>query len=374
MLSFDSVRLGPLRPTLSLLATVSFLTACGDSSSPQPSPTPPTYHAAVNVFYDQDGNGLKDGDEVAVVPNVTVEIGGASGVSQPATGQVEIDGAMGGSDPVTLKTLPPFYAAGVATTLTVPQPPGIEVFIPATLPIGSNVPGLYMAFGDSITDGDGSFDNEGYRPGLVRKLIAHFNQGSINNQGIGGTRSKAGANRIPRSLGSVKPAYVLILYGTNDWNDNPCREDFPCYTIDSLRSMIRAAKARHTLPVISTIIPCNVGFDARVPPNRQDWIVDMNALIRPMAKEEGAILVDNYAAFMAVPNYHTLMFDHVHPNDAGYAIMVDQWFQAITTPAAAATEHEALPAGGPPAPSASPSPRPHRDYGAPPWPIGPDEE
>jgi lysophospholipase L1-like esterase len=339
---------------------------------PSPSPSPPTYHAAVNIFYDQDGNGQRDSDEVAVVPNVSVEIGGATGVSQAGSGRVEIDNALGGADPVTLKSLPPFYAAGAAATLTVPQPPGIEVFIPATLPIGGNVPGLYMAFGDSITDGDGSFDNQGYRPGLLKKLQAHFNAGSMNNQAIGGTRSKAGANRIRNSLGSVDPAYVLILYGTNDWNDDPCRENFPCYTIDSLRSMIRSAKARHTLPVISTIIPCNVGYDARVPPNRQDWISDMNALIRPMAKEEGAILVDNFAAFMSVPDYHTLMFDHVHPNDAGYAIMVDQWFQAITTAVPAATEHEVL--GGPPSPAPSPSPRPHRDYGAPPWPIGPNEE
>jgi lysophospholipase L1-like esterase len=372
VLSLPSVRLGPLRPTLSLLATVSLLTACGGSSSPQPSPSPLTYHAEVNVFYDQDGNGLRDSDEVGAVPNVTVEIGGAKGVSEPATGLAKVDGVLGGPDPVQLTALPPFYVAGAPVTLTVPQVPGLAVYVPATLPIGNNVPALYMAFGDSITDGDGSFDNQGYRPGLLSKLIAHFNQGSMNNQAIGGTRSNAGAARIQNSLGSVKPAYALILYGTNDWNDDPCREDFPCYTIDSLRSMIRAAKAQHTLPVISTIIPCNVGFDARVPPNRQDWIQDMNALIRPMAQEEGAVLVDNYAAFMAVPDYHTLMSDHVHPNDAGYAIMVDQWFQGITTAVAAGTQHEALPAGDRPA--ASPSPRPHRDYGRPPWPIGPNEE
>lgn len=368
------VRLGPRFSGLPALASVVFVAACGSSSMPAPSPSPPpvTYNAAVNVFYDQDGNGTRDSDEPGVVPNVQVDIGGQLGVSQPDTGRVDISGVPGGAQPVLLQKLPPFYEAGALLTVTVPQPNGVGVYVPATLPIGNNVPGLYMAFGDSITDGDGSFDNQGYRPGLLSKLRAHFNQGSMNNQAIGGTRSNAGANRIRNSLGFVKPAYVLILYGTNDWNDNPCREDFPCYTIDSLRSMIRSAKAQHTLPVISTIIPCNVGYDARVPPNRQDWIVDMNALIRPMAKEEGAVLVDNFAAFMAVADYHTLMFDHVHPNDAGYAIMVDQWFQAITTAVPAAAEHEVL--GGPPAPTPTPSPRPHRDYGAPPWPIGANEE
>ncbi len=323
----------------------------------------------MNVFYDQDGNGVRDTDEPAVVPNVTVKIGGIEGVSAAGTGRVDLDGVAGGTDPITLTKLPPFYAQGAALSLNVPQTAGVEVYVPAILPIGNNVSGLYMAFGDSITDGDGSYDNNGYRPLLVTKLQAGFNQGAINNQAIGGTRSKNGKNRIDNSLGYVKPAYVLILYGTNDWNDDQCRDAFPCYTVDSLRSMIRSAKARRTLPVISTILPCNTGYDARTPPERNVWVSDMNDLIRPMAKEEGAILVDNYAAFVAQPDFHKLLFDHVHPNDAGYQIMAQEWFKAISRPAVAAAGTDELFA--PPKPF---TPRPPGSYGAPGWEIGPNEE
>jgi lysophospholipase L1-like esterase len=319
----------------------------------------------VNIFYDQDGNGLRDTDEPAVVPNVTVRIGGAEGVSALGTGRAELDGVVGGTDPVTLARLPPFYVQGAAMSLSVPQPTGVEVYVPAILPIGSNVPGLYMAFGDSITDGDGSYDNNGYRPILATKLQAGFKQGEINNQAIGGTRSKNGKNRIDEDLRNVAPAYVLILYGTNDWNDSECRDSFPCYTVDSLRSMIRSAKARSTLPVISTITPSNTGYDARTPPERNVWISDMNDLIRAMAKEEGAVLVDNYAAFMAQPDFHKLLFDHVHPNDAGYQIMAQEWFKGISLPAVAAASE----AAAPPKP-----PRPPHSYGAPGWEIGPNEE
>ena len=356
---------GTPRPTLLLIAATVLLPSCGGSSSPAPSPSPETYHAAVNVFYDQDGNGIRDTDEVGVVPNATVEIGGATGESQPGTGRAEMDGAVAGLDPVTFKALPPFYVASTPISLTVPQPAGIEVYAPLTLPIGNNVPGLYMGFGDSITVGDGSYDNQGYRPGLQSMLQGHFGMGELNDQGIEATRSNDGAARIDFSLGYVKPAYTLILYGTNDWNDQSCREAFPCFTVDSLRSIVRSVKAHHSLPILSAIIPCNTGYDARTPPERNVWVSDMNDLIKPMAAEEGAVFVDMYAAFMAVPDFHALFSDHVHPNDAGYKIMAEQWFAAITTPQAKTQAREVAP----------PRPRPaDRYYGSPGREMGRYEE
>ena len=63
-----------------------------------------------------------------------------------------------------------------------------------------------------------------------------------------------------------------------------------------------------------------------------------------MAHEEGAVVADSFAAFMGVPDFHTLMSDHVHPNDAGYDILAQVWFDAIRqTPAAAATSGSAPP-------------------------------
>jgi lysophospholipase L1-like esterase len=319
----------------------------------------------VNVFYDENGDGVRGSDESAVVPNADVTIGGQHAVSQAGTGYAALDGVPAGADPVTLGSLPPFYTAGAPVSLTVPQPPGVDFNVPVDLPIGSNQPGVYMAYGDSITDGDGSYDLRGYRGLLQPQLQAHFGQGTINNQAASGTRSKNGANRITRVLPYVAPAYVLILYGTNDWNDGECRDDFPCYTIDSLRAMIRDAKARQTLPVISSIIPCNTGYDARTPPERNVWVSDMNALIKPMALEEGAVYVDAYSAFMAVPDFHALFSDHVHPNDAGYRILADQWFKAISQPAATAQGHEIAPPVMPP---------PGRFYGDPGRVMGPNEE
>jgi lysophospholipase L1-like esterase len=348
---------------------VALAAGCGGSPvGPAPSPSPtkaPTYHAAVNVFYDENGNGGMDASEAASVPNVSVTIGGVQGVSQPGSGYVALDGVPAGNDAVTVGSLPPFYAPGLPVTLTVPQPPGVGFYVPVELPIGSNTPGVYMAFGDSITDGDGSNDDQGYRKMLQNLLRSNFRAGTVINQGIGGTRSIEGSARLPRSLSDVQPAYTLILYGTNDWNDTECRTDFPCYTIEALRTMIHQAKSRQSLPVIATIIPCNTGYDARTPPERNQWVSDMNDLIRPLAQQEGALLVDMYAAFMAAPDFHTLMSDHVHPNEDGYTIMANEWFKAISQPAAAAQSREVAPPVMPPH---------DRYYGDPGRVMGPHEE
>jgi len=331
-----------------------------------PTPPPPVYPVAVNVFYDQNENGLREPSEVAVVPNVEVSVAGRTGVSAVANGYATIAGVPGGSHTVVEGRRPPFYSPGAPTTINVPQVSGVEVSVATVLPIGSNVPGTYMAFGDSITDGDGSRDGYGYRRLLERKLGAALKQGAVINRGIPATRSLAGASRIDRVLSRLQPAYALILYGTNDWNEAECRADFPCFTIDSLRSMVRTAKARETLPVLATIIPVNVGYDVRVPPERQEWVKDMNALIGPMAREEGAVLVDLYAAFMREPNYKDLLFDHVHPNDRGYEIMATEWLKAITQPAAASQAAEGADLEPPP-------PTGKKFYGNPP-PLGPGEE
>jgi len=312
-----------------LTTTTLFAAACGGDSPISP-PDETLYTVIAHVFYDENGNNLKDANEIAVVPNAEVEVGGMTGISEPGTGRVVIDGVRAGTSVISITRLPPFYAAGSATTVTVPQVDGTHLFLPATLPVDSNVRGSYMAFGDSITDGCGSTDMTGYRTTLENELRPHFNQAEIVNQSFPGTRSMFGANHIAASLAAVRPSYALILYGTNDWNEHQCRSNFPCYTIDSLRTMVRETEAAHALPFLATIIPANTGFDQRAPPERNDWVARMNDLIRPMAEQEGAVLVDLYAAFMAQPDFKQLMFDHVHPNDMGYAIMASEWFKAIT--------------------------------------------
>src|SRR5206468_2620822 len=156
---------------------------------------------------------------------------GKSGRSSKVLGEVTIAGVPAGTQAVTVRrgSLPPYYAAPATLSVAVPQ--GQPLLVPVTLPIGSNRPNVYMGFGDSLTLGQGSSDGLGYRGRLQSRLTAFFGRGQVVNEGADATRSNRGADRIDDSLRRARPAYTLILYGTNDWNVADCKNNPPCFTI-----------------------------------------------------------------------------------------------------------------------------------------------
>jgi hypothetical protein len=60
--------------------------------------------------------------------------------------------------------------------------------------------------------------------------------------------------------------------------------------------------------------------------------VEMNGLITAMAAQEGALVADLHAAFMSTGDTSDLFSDHVHPNQRGYELMSQTWFDALTRP------------------------------------------
>lgn len=328
-----------LAPSALIVATV-LAPACGGGGSPTspgPSPTPVPSGSPVSgvVFYDENADGVLDPGEDVRLPGATVTVGGRTGASS-AGGAFTVMNVPVGAQVARAQSLPPYFLAGASVPVTVPQAAGAPVFVPAVLPIGTNRTNRYIAFGDSISAGEGSSDDGGYRNWLEADLRAYWGRAELRNDGLAGTRSDDGERRLDGVLAREKPAYTLILYGTNDWNELECKVEFPCFTVDSLRSMIRQAKDRNSLPVVGTIPPVNTAFADKSPPERQDWVKRMNDLVRPMVAQEGALLADVHAAMLKEGDQTALFIDHVHPNDRGYEIMAREWFRAITTAAAGA--------------------------------------
>ena len=228
-------------------------------------------------------------------------------------------------------------------------PARATVAVPLRLAIAGNVPNRYMAFGDSITVGDGSSDGRGYLPELEDLLRQHFGAGQLVNEGVDGTRTDGGAARIGASLARQQPAYTLIHYGTNDWNK--CKSPEVCnpQSAEYLRSMVQQVKAAGGLPVLATVIPVNVGFNENTPPQRNEYVESLDRLVRDVAAQEGALMVDLEAAFYkaAGNDLSQLFYDHVHPNDEGYQIMADEFFRAISSPAGGSSASTALEPIGP---------------------------
>jgi lysophospholipase L1-like esterase len=333
------------RPAL-LVPLLFGLGGCGHSSSltgPGPVPTPPGNDVALVVFYDENANGTAEVSEVARVPDVEVSVGGRTARSDKGTGRAVVAGVPAGTYQVGVRadTLPPFYAAGAPVTVQAPMAVGSQVFVPLVLPIGTNQPNQYMAFGDSITRGDGSTDGRGYPARLQAKLQTQFGVASMRNRGAEATNSFEGVERVKRNLNN--DAYVLILYGTNDWNIPECQGAPPCQVADNLRVIVEDVKAVHSLPFIATLTPANPAVN----PGRNQWIAAVNDWIKAMARQEGAFLVDLYQAFQQQGGDLSRFFsDDVHPNDAGYEVIATGFFEAIAhgraTPASTAGDGPAF--------------------------------
>jgi lysophospholipase L1-like esterase len=318
-----------------LLSLAALSWRCG-SSSPATSSNPTTGTLNGVVFYDQNGNGMIDSDEPVRFQAAGVTAGSLSATSLPG-GTVSIADIPAGMTTVSVnaQSLPPYYEADKNLTVQVPQETANTIPVPVTLPIGTNIPNLYTAFGDSITVGDGSTDGTGYRGPLAQQLQAYLGAATIVDEGVEATRTNKGAARVEATLQQTTPAFLLIHYGTNDWNEHECQVAPPCYTITNLKVMLDTAKAANTFPFLATIIPVNVGFDERVPPQRQTWVHNQDILIRQLAAQEGVVLVDLEAAFLQAfadngGDYQVFFSDHVHPSDLGYAIMVKTFLAAIT--------------------------------------------
>ena len=326
MTTAGSARLVPI----SLLA---ILIGCRGGDSPTgpsaPSPPPPTATHAVELiaYYDENGSGVLDPGEAGRIPETTLEIGGQRGTTEALTGEALIERVPEGRHGIGIlqETLPPYYQPGTLITIDVPM--RAVVAVPIALPIGSNLPSSYLAIGDSLTQGNDRRGETTYRGPLEDILQGHFGVGRIINAGLDGTDSDSGPLRLPGLLAQHRPASTLIVYGTNDWNG--CFDVPSCHTVESLRTMVHQAQAADSLAFVATVLPTNTGFDDRAPPSRNEFVAETNELIRSMVAEEGAVLMDIHAAFLAQGDFRHLFEDHVHPTPEGYQLMAEAMFEGI---------------------------------------------
>jgi lysophospholipase L1-like esterase len=315
------------------LSLASLAVGCGGGSPTGPGPTPtPGFPVSGFVFYDENANGIADPSEVVRLPGVSVSIGGKTAVTS-AGGRYTVDDVPSGAQPASAlpATLPAYFASGTALSVSVPGTG--DLAIPATLTLGARArPNVYLAFGDSITWGEGSSDLSGYRGYLQSSLRSYWGKAGMYASGSPGTRSDDGEQRAVGVLADYRPAYLLILYGTNDWNDPKCRDWFPCFTIDSLRAIAHHARDAGAKPVLGTIPPVNPDYADKNAAGRNAWVKRMNEAIRAMAKEEQLPVADVYGEFSSQSSLAPLFSDFVHPNDAGYRLIAKAFFAAITGP------------------------------------------
>lgn len=194
-------------------------------------------------------------------------------------------------------------------------------------------PTVYVAFGDSITDGVGDDDareEKGYPPRLEDLLNAAGQDAVVLNRGVGAERTPEGLARLDEVLAQADGDVLLLMEGSNDVS----RLEISIETIRfNLAEMARRAEARGLRVVHATTIPRTPR--ALVDPdnvlNQQ-----LNRQIRDLAGTQGRDLVDNFQIFGALPNlfedfYQDVPTDFVgHPNASGYDVMARAFFNVLT--------------------------------------------
>jgi lysophospholipase L1-like esterase len=210
-----------------------------------------------------------------------------------------------------------------------------------------------LPLGDSLTFGVGSAGaGGGYRVPLFRRALAAKQSltfvGSQANgpdtvdgaafprghEGYRGFAIDPGGGRgglstiVAKVVGDARPHIVLLLAGTNDVGATVID---PAHAPDRLGALLDRviAAAPEALIVV-----------AQIPPSMTDAVNQrIEAFDQALAPMVGArvregrhvLLIDAYAALAAHPDYKkTLMFNEFHPNDAGYALIADRWYDALT--------------------------------------------
>jgi len=164
-------------------------------------------------------------------------------------------------------------------------------------PLAANA--TVLAFGDSLTYGTGTSQNNAY-PAVLESLIHH----KVINAGVPGEISKRGLSRLGSLLDRYQPELVIICHGGNDI----LRKLDINQTSNNIQQMIDLARQNNS-QVVLIGVP-QFGLFLNSAPIYQQ-LADKNQL--PI---ENDILGD-------ILSNNALKSDHIHPNTEGYQLLAE---------------------------------------------------
>lgn len=157
----------------------------------------------------------------------------------------------------------------------------------------------------------------------VSKDPDFFKQHGYISRGISGQTSYQFLLRFRQDVINLKPALVVLNYGTNDIGENTgvYNEN---YTFGNVCSMVEMAKANHIKVILTSCLPARFMPWRKNLPNVMDKIRNLNARVKAYAKENKIPYVDYFSSMLAPdgggmdPRYTP---EQVHPNLEGYKVM-----------------------------------------------------
>ena len=175
---------------------------------------------------------------------------------------------------------------------------------------GPNNPNLYVAFGDSITAGDGQDCYSVMLAGMLSKTVV--------NKGFPGYSSGEGLDVLYPILDDYQPGFVLILIGVNDLIMGYGEE----WAAANIQIIVQACQDNKTIPVLATLTPV---FESYAP--LSSGVTRLNNKIKQIAEDFDVALVDLNRAFDDNPIY--MQSDGLHPNETGNALMALTFYDVV---------------------------------------------
>ncbi|MFN8382169.1 MAG: SGNH/GDSL hydrolase family protein [Anaerolineales bacterium] len=232
---------------------------------------------------------------------------------------------------------------------------------PAALPAG---PISMVAIGDSLTQGDGDDLGLGYPGRLIGMVNGIRPNSSVTNFGQSGWSSDALINgdqglpgQLERAMAEVKSAkeqgrgsVVFVWIGSNDlWylyeyggdiNDEAEVQDLQRFSanLDTILSNLRLAGAEVIIALLDDqskrpVALKGEAFTSITADELERMSVQVqryNEAITQKADKYGALTVDFYSTDIFT-NPATLYNDGNHPNEAGYDIIAQKWFEVLSS-------------------------------------------
>ncbi len=205
---------------------------------------------------------------------------------------------------------------GGGSTSQSPTTPG-----PYTTKVGIGIAGDSTVYGYTVTNGAGQQANPTAPQELQNELQARFGTGvTVDNWGIPGADSEVYIDPSKERVGPVHPTVdwltmmatttdqiIVIQFGIND-------AAFGIISPDQFKAnlitMVQEAMADGKIVILETANPIAVPAGQNLPTYVE--------VTRTVAQELNLPLIDQYAAWTAMPNWQSYLSDGVHPTETGY--------------------------------------------------------
>ncbi len=171
----------------------------------------------------------------------------------------------------------------------------------SSLPAGA----VILAFGDSLTHGNGAKPEESYPV-----VLAGLSGRKVINAGISGEVSAAGLERLPDLLTEHQPQLMILCHGGNDFLRKKSLDKLEA----NIRAMIDLARTRD-IEVVMLGVP------------RPGLFLSSADLYKNIADTSDIIFIEDLVADVLGDN--SLKSDTVHPNREGYRIMAENIYARL---------------------------------------------